>query len=60
MEPTAMLLKVAYAEGVKRALLESGVDEMTASAQSETFVNEKLASTQDVATMLTEATKETK
>jgi len=33
----------AYAEGMKRALIEHGVDERTASMQSDAFVNEKLS-----------------
>jgi hypothetical protein len=56
MDPTATLLKVAYAEGVKRALLEHGVDEATAIAQSEAYAEEKLARVEDVASMLNTAT----
>lgn len=52
MDPTATLLKVAYAEGAKRALLEHGVDEATASQQSEAYAKEKLAKVEDIASML--------
>ena len=51
-QPTATLLKVAYAEGVKRALMEHGVDEVTASMQSQAFADEKLAGIREVGQMI--------
>lgn len=56
-ETTSTILKVAYAEGVKRALLEHGVDNATATAQSEAFTDEKLAGIKEVASAVGRAAK---
>jgi len=42
------LIKAAYAEGVKQALTERGLDEKTASIRSEVFTEEKFAGIADV------------
>jgi len=57
MDSTATLLKVAYAEGVKRALLEHGVDEATAVQQSAAYTEEKLATVEDITSLLQQGTQ---